>query len=120
MAAEQKLTRDLRLDIARAEAETRFIEAEIESKRRIERLKVSGFQEDARREREVKERIRSMKIEAARREAEEAVSPIKEGLAQITARICEALRKCRCASRMPSSCPAVLQNVLARCANGTA
>lgn len=93
MAAEQKLTRDLRLDIARAEAETRSIEAEIKSKDEIERLKVSGFQEDARREREVKERIRSMKIEAARREAEEAVSPIKEGLAQITARICEAAQE---------------------------
>lgn len=93
MAAEQKLTRDLRLDIARAEAETRSIEAEIESKEEIERLKVAGVEEDARREREVKERIRSMKIEAARREAEEAVSPIKEGLAQITARICEAAQE---------------------------
>lgn len=93
MAAEQKLARDLRLDIARTEAETRSIEAGIESNVEIERLKVSAFEEDERREREVKERIRSMKIEAARREAEEAVSPIKEGLAQITARICEAAQE---------------------------
>ncbi|MGE3466343.1 MAG: hypothetical protein AB7J13_05365 [Pyrinomonadaceae bacterium] len=93
IAAEQKLARDLRLDMMRTEAETRSIKAEIESKEEIERLKVSGFQEDARREREVKERIRAMKIEAARREAEEAVSPIKEGLAQITARICEAAQE---------------------------
>lgn len=93
MAAEQKLTRDLRLESARAEAEMRTIEIEAEAKASIERLKVSGFEEDQRREREVKERIRTMKIEAARREAEEAVSPIKEGLAQITARICEAAQE---------------------------
>lgn len=93
MAAEQKLTRELRLEAARAEAETRTIEIEVEAKASIERLKVTGFEEDQRREREVKERIRTMKIEAARREAEEAVSPIKEGLAQITARICEAAQE---------------------------
>lgn len=93
MAAEQKLTRELRLEAARAEAETRTIEIEVEAKASIERLKVTGFEEDQRREREVKERIRLMKIEAARREAEEAVSPIKEGLAQITARICEAAQE---------------------------
>ena len=93
IAAEQKLTRELRLEATRADADTRAVAAEIESKERIERLKVSGFEEEQRREREVKERIRSLKIEAARREAEEAVSPIKEGLAQITARICEAAQE---------------------------
>lgn len=82
IAAEQKLVRELRLEATRTEAETK-----------IERLKVSGFEEEQRREREVKERIRTMKIEAAQREAEEAVSPIKEGLAQITARICEAAQE---------------------------
>lgn len=93
MAAEQKLTRELRLEAARADAETRTVEIEVEAKASIERLKVTGFEDDQRREREVKERIRTMKIEAARREAEEAVSPIKEGLAQITARICEAAQE---------------------------
>jgi chemotaxis regulatin CheY-phosphate phosphatase CheZ len=93
MAAEQTLARELRLESMRAEAEARSTEAEIESKERIERLKVAGFLEDERREREIKERIRTMKIEAARREAEEAVSPIKEGLAQITARMCEAAQE---------------------------
>ncbi|KXJ98058.1 MAG: hypothetical protein UZ17_ACD001002948 [Acidobacteria bacterium OLB17] len=93
IAAEQKLTRELRLEAMRVDADTRAVAAEIESKERIERLKVSGFEHEQKREREVKERIRSMKIEAARREAEEAVSPIKEGLAQITARICEAAQE---------------------------
>ena len=93
IAAEQKLTRELRLEATRVDADTRAVAAEIESKERIERLKVSGFEHEQKREREVKERIRSMKIEAARREAEEAVSPIKEGLTQITARICEAAQE---------------------------
>jgi hypothetical protein len=93
IAAEQKLTRELRLEATRADADTRAAAAEIESKERIERLKVSGFEEEQKREHEVKERIRTMKIEAARREAEEAVSPIKEGLAQITARICGAAQE---------------------------
>ncbi|MGE3466770.1 MAG: hypothetical protein AB7J13_07535 [Pyrinomonadaceae bacterium] len=93
IAAEQKLTRELRLEATRVDADTRAVAAEIEAKERIERLKVIGFEEEQRREREVKERIRTMKIEAARREAEEAVSPIKEGLAQITSRICEAAQE---------------------------
>lgn len=93
VAAEQKLTRELRLEATRAETESRAIEIEAEARADIERLKVTSFEQDQRREREVKERIRDMKIEAARREAEEAVSPIKEGLAQITARICEAAQE---------------------------
>ena len=52
-------------------------------------MKVDEVTAETRREREVKERIREMKIEAAQREAEEAVSPIKEGFAQITANIFE-------------------------------
>jgi hypothetical protein len=51
---------------------------------------VNEVVEETRREREVKERIRNMKIEAARREAELAVSPVKEGFAQITAKLFEA------------------------------
>ena len=93
VAAEQKLTRELRLEATRAETETRAVEIEAKTRNNIERLKVAGFEEDQRREREVKERIRDMKIEAARREAEGAVSPIKEGLAQIAARICEAAQE---------------------------
>ncbi|MBK7497439.1 MAG: hypothetical protein IPI28_19330 [Candidatus Omnitrophica bacterium] len=62
----------------------------MDSKRRVEQIKVTQVEEETRQEREVKERIRNMKIEAARREAEEAVSPIKEGLSQLTAKIFEA------------------------------
>lgn len=90
IAAEKNLTRSLQLENARVDAERTTLELELESKRRTEQLKVDHVVEETRRESEVKERIRNMKIEAARREAEEAVSPVKEGFAQIAAKIFEA------------------------------
>jgi hypothetical protein len=90
MIAERNLTRQLTLETAKSDAEHAAKALELDSKRRIERIKVEDFEQESRREREVKERIREMKIEAARREAEDAVSPIKEGFAQITAKICDA------------------------------
>lgn len=90
MVAEKNLTRSLRLETERVDAERTAIELELDSKRRIEQMKVETHAEETRREREVKERIRDMKIEAARREAEEAVSPVKEGFAQIASKIFDA------------------------------
>lgn len=90
MVAEKNLTRSLQLETERVDAARTAIELELDSKRRIEQRKVETHAEETRREREVKERIRNMKIEAARREAEEAVSPVKEGFAQIAAKILEA------------------------------
>ena len=66
---------------------------ELHTKTRIEQLKINDFELEQRREREVKERIRQMKIEAAKEAAQEAVSPIKEGLQQITAKIYEAAKE---------------------------
>ncbi|QQS33033.1 MAG: hypothetical protein IPM50_00150 [Acidobacteriota bacterium] len=90
MIAERNLTRSLALQTAKVDAERTTLELELDSKRRVEQIKVENAAEERRREREVKERIRNMKIEAARREAEEAVSPVKEGFAQITAKLFEA------------------------------
>jgi len=90
MIAERNLARTLALETAKVDAEKTTLELEIDTKRRIEQLKVSEAAEETKKEREVKERIRNMKIEAARREAEEAVSPVKEGFAQIAAKIFEA------------------------------
>lgn len=90
MIAEQISNRELGLEKAKIEAEREKIRLEIDTKARIENQKLSEFEAEQRREREVKERIRRMKIEAARREAEKAVSPVKEGLEQITAKIFEA------------------------------
>ncbi|MGD9560830.1 MAG: hypothetical protein AB7F88_00620 [Pyrinomonadaceae bacterium] len=93
MIAERNLARSLALEIAKVDAERTTLELEVDAKRRIEQLKVNEVTEETRKEREVKERIRTMKIEAARREAEEAVSPVKEGLAQIAGKIFEAAQE---------------------------
>ncbi len=90
MLAEQKRGRELNLETTRIEAETRAVNLELDTKTRIEQMKLVEFEIDQRREQEVKERIRQMKIEAAQKEAAEAVSPIREGLNQITAKIYEA------------------------------
>ena len=90
MIAERNLARTLALETAKVDAERTHLELEVDAKRRIEQLKVDEAAEEGLREREVKERIRNMKIEAARREAEEAVSPVKEGFAQITSKLFEA------------------------------
>lgn len=90
MVAERNLARTLALETAKVDAERTTLELEVDTKRRIEQMKVNEAAEETSREREVKERIRNIKIETARREAEEAVSPVKEGFAQIAAKIFEA------------------------------
>ena len=90
MIAEQNRSRELNLETAKIEAEHSRVRLELDTKIRIEQSKVDDFEEERRREREVKERIRQMKIEAAKDAANEAVSPIKEGLEQITAKLYEA------------------------------
>ena len=93
MIAEQQRSRRLNLEKTRTEAETQAVRLELDTRARIEQLKLTDFEFEQRREREVKERIRQMKLEAARDAARDAVSPIREGLEQITARIYEAARE---------------------------
>jgi|GEM_PF-541935 len=90
IVAEQNLARTLALETEKVDAERTHLELELDAKRLVEQIKVTEAAEESQREREVKERIRNMKIEAARREADEAVSPVKEGFAQITAKLFEA------------------------------
>lgn len=90
MIAERNLAQKLSLETAKADVERQALALELDSKRQIEQIKVESFETEQRREHDVKERIREMKMEAARREAEDAASPIKEGLAQISAKICDA------------------------------
>lgn len=90
MIAEQQKSKALNLETAKIEAEQQSVRLELDTKTRIEQLKIRDFELEQRREREVKERIRQMKIEAARDAAQDAISPIKEGLDQITAKIYEA------------------------------
>lgn len=93
MLAEQQQAKSLNLETAKIEAEHRSVRLELDTKTRIEQLKIHDFEQERQREREVKERIRQMKIEAAKDAANEAVSPIKEGLDQITAKIFEAAQE---------------------------
>jgi hypothetical protein len=90
MLAEQQKSKAMNLENARIEAEHQTVRLELDTKTRIEQLKIHDFELEQRREREVKERIRQMKIEAARDAAQDAISPVKEGLDQITAKIYEA------------------------------
>lgn len=91
--AEQKQARKIRLETAKIDAEHQSVRLELDTKTRIEQLKIHDFELEKLREREVKERIRQMKIEAARDAAQDAISPIKEGLDQITAKIYEAAQE---------------------------
>ncbi len=93
MIAEQNRSRELNLETAKIEAEHSRVRLELDTKIRIEQSKVDDFKQERRREREVKERIRLMKIEAAKDAANEAISPIKEGLEQITAKLYEAAQE---------------------------
>ncbi len=88
--AEQQTSRQLDLENAKLDAEHQAVRLEINTRNRIEQLRLVEFEREQRREAEVKERIRNLKVEAAQKEAAEAVSPIKEGLSQLTARIYEA------------------------------
>lgn len=90
MVAEQQQVKSLNLETAKIDAARQWVKVELDTKNRIEQLKFQDFELEQRREREVKERIRQMKIEAARDAANEAISPIKEGLDQITRKIFEA------------------------------
>jgi len=90
MLAEQQAAKALNLENSRIEAAHNRVRLELDTKTRIEQLKIHDFELEKQREREVKERIRQMKIEAARDAAQDAISPIKEGLDQITAKIFEA------------------------------
>jgi hypothetical protein len=93
MIAEQQKARALNLEIAKIEAERQQVRLELDTRTRIEQLKINDFELEQKREREVKERIRQMKIEAAREAAQDAASPMKESLDQITARVFEAARE---------------------------
>lgn len=93
MIAEQQKARELSLETAKIESEREQVRLELHTKTRIEQLKINDFELDQKRTREVKERIRQMKIEAAKEAAQDAVSPIKEGLDQLTAKIYEAAKE---------------------------
>ena len=93
MRAEQTRAAKLALETqitSRAQTE---VAIEIEVQKEIAEIKIKTAFEDEKREQELKERIRQIKIEAVKREVETSISPLKEGLDQLNSTIYEAAKE---------------------------
>lgn len=90
MQAEQVKSAKLKLETETANKAHNEIFLELQANKEIAEIKVKSAIEDEKRERELKDRIRQIKIEAVKSEMQSAVSPIKEGLDQLTNTIYEA------------------------------
>ena len=90
MRAEQAQVAKIELEKQITNKAQTEIAIEIEAQKEIAEIKVKSAFEDKKRERELKERIRQIKIEAVKREVETSISPIKEGLDQLNATVYEA------------------------------
>ncbi len=93
MRAEQTHVAKLELEkqiTGKAQAE---LAIEIEATKEIAEIKVKTAFDDEKREQELKERIRQIKIEAVRKEVETSISPLKEGLDQLNNTIYEAAKE---------------------------
>ena len=93
MRAEQAKSAKLELETNIANKAQTEIAIEIEAKKEINEIKVKAAFEDEKREQELKERIRQIKIEAVKREVEAGLSPLKEGIDQLNNTIYEAARE---------------------------
>jgi hypothetical protein len=93
MRAEQAIAAKLELETRATHKAQTEIAIELQAQEKIADIKVKTALEDKKREQELKERIRQIKIEAVKREVETRLSPIKEGLDQLNAAIYEAARE---------------------------
>ncbi len=93
MRAEQAKSAKLELETDITHKAQTEIAIEIETKKEIAEFKVKTAFEDEKREQELKERIRQIKIEAVKREMEERISPLKEGFDQLNNTIYEAAKE---------------------------
>ncbi len=93
MRAEQVKTAKLQLETEQSRKAQTEIAIEIQAQREIAEIKVKTACLDEKREQELKERIRQIKIEAVKREMEASISPLKEGLDQLNGRIYEAAKE---------------------------
>jgi hypothetical protein len=85
----EQIESERRVERLRANAAETPIQQQVWAERESARLKVASEEEERRREAEVKERIRQMKLDAAREKLEETLSPLQEGAAQLRAQIYE-------------------------------
>jgi hypothetical protein len=93
MRAEQTKRQNLSLKTQTARKAQTEIAIGLQAQKDIAEIKVKTAYEDEKREQELKERIRQIKIEAVKREVESSISPIKEGLDQLNATVYEAARE---------------------------
>ncbi len=93
MRAEQTRVAKLELEKQIAGKAQTEIAIEIEAQKDIAEIKVKTAFEDEKREQELKERIRQIKIEAVKKEMEASISPLKEGLDQLNSTIYEAAKE---------------------------
>lgn len=93
MRAEQFKSAKLELETQTTRKAQTEIAIELQAQKDIAEIKVKSASEDEKRERELKERIRQIKIEAVKREVETSISPIKEGLDQLNATVYEAAKE---------------------------
>ncbi len=93
MRAEQTRAAKLELETQTTNRAQTEIAIEIEAQKEIAEIKVKTAFEDEKREQELKERIRQIKIEAVKREVESSISPLKEGLDQLNSTIYEAAKE---------------------------
>lgn len=93
MRAEQTRTAQLELEKQITNKAQTEIAIEIGAQKEIAEIKVKTAYEDEKREQELKERIRQIKIEAVKKEMEASVSPLKEGLDQLNSVVYEAAKE---------------------------
>lgn len=93
MRAEQAHVAKLELETQETRKAQTEIALEIQTNKEIAEIKVKSAERDEKREQELKERIRQIKIEAVKREVEAGLSPIKEGLDQLNSTIYEAAKE---------------------------
>ncbi len=80
----------LRLERRRQEAQERLVQEELWAEGERRRARLRAEEEERRREAEIKERLRTLKLEAARERLQEALSPLEEGARQLHAAVYEA------------------------------
>ena len=93
MQAEQVKSAKLQLENETTRKAQTELAIEIGAQKDIAEFKVKTAFEEEKREQELKERIRQIKIEAVKREVETSISPLKEGLDQLNATIYEAAKE---------------------------
>lgn len=119
MRAEQVKSAKLELETQATNKAQTEIAIEIQANKEIAEIKVKSVLEDEKREQELKERIRQIKIEAVKREVETSISPFKEGLDQLNSTIYEAAQEMAEKLNDSKFVPAARQKKPARCIAGS-